>query len=330
MKIGDVASLILALLFLLVTFAASILFGAAQTTWQDAWSALTSPTVTDQALIIREIRLPREIGAVFVGAALAVAGAVMQGITRNPLADPGLLGITAGANVALAFSLAFIPSVGYVGYMFSGWIGAAFGAFLVIGIASTRKGGFKPFRLVLAGAAVTALLVAIAEAIGLVFQITREVSAWTAGGLIGTTWTQLYIIVPTIIVSLIIVLMLARQVTLLSLDEDVATGLGASVTKVKLWLFFFVIILAGSSVALVGNIAFVGLMIPHIVRKLVGTDYRMIIPMSALVGGAFMVGADTLARVMFAPIETPVVAIISVCGLPFFLWVVKTQGREFA
>src|SRR5690606_6160316 len=204
----------------------------------------------------------------------AVSGAMMQGMTRNPLADPGLLGLTAGANAALAFTLAFIPAANYFGIMVACFIGAAAGAALVFGIGAAKKGGFSPFRIVLAGAAISAFLTAIAEGIGLYFNISKNVSQWTAGGLIGTSWGQLQVVVPFIAASLVIALLLSRQLTILSLSEEAAIGLGQKTAQIKAVLFVIITLLAGAAVALAGNMAFIGLMIPHVVRAIVGTDYR--------------------------------------------------------
>lgn len=311
-------------------FIAAMIFGAADATIKDVWLALTSHAPSDKALLIREIRLPREIAAIFVGAALAVSGAIMQGMTRNPLADPGLLGLTAGANAALAVTMAFLPSVNYFGIMIACFIGAAVGAVLVFGIGAVKKGGFSPLRIVLAGAAVSAFLYAIAEGIGLAFKISKDVSMWTAGGIIGTSWGQLQVIVPFIVIGILIAIILSRQLTILSLSDEVAVGLGQKTTRIKALLFVVTILLAGSSVALVGNLTFIGLMIPHIVRAIVGNDYRYAIPMSAIAGGTFMLLSDTLGRTINAPYETPIAAIVAMLGLPFFLFIVHKGGKVFS
>lgn len=153
---------------------------------------------------------------------------------------------------------------------------------------------------------------------------------WTAGGMVGTSWEQLQIIVPFIVGGIFIALLLSRQLTILSLNEEVAVGLGQQTTKVKTVLFVVMILLAGASVALVGNMVFIGLMIPHIVRGIVGTDYRYIIPMSAVTGAAFMLLADTLGRTVSAPYETPIAAVVSMIGLPFFLVIVRKGGKAFS
>ncbi|MGS2777109.1 FecCD family ABC transporter permease [Robertmurraya sp. GLU-23] len=321
---------IIALLLFILTFSMAMVFGAADTTFKDVWLALLSNQTSEKILILQEIRLPREIAAIVVGAALAVSGAIMQGMTRNPLADPGLLGLTAGANAGLAIIIALLPSANYYGIMLACFIGAAIGALLVFGISAVKKGGFSPFRIVLAGSAISAFLFAISEGIAIFFKISKDVSMWTAGGVIGTTWGQLQIVVPFISIGIILSIFLSRQLTILSLNEEVAVGLGQNTTRVKGFLFVIVIVLAGSAVALAGNLAFVGLLVPHIVRAIVGTDYRFILPMSTIFGGTFMLLADTIGRTLNSPYETPVAAIVAMIGLPFFLFIIRKGGKEFS
>lgn len=314
-------------LALVLCFLLSMIFGAAETTLRDVWLALISNAKDEKILVLRELRLPRELAAILIGAALAVSGAIMQGVTRNPLADPGLLGLTSGANMALALAFVFFPGLSYFGIMVACFFGAALGAALVLALGSTRRGRLSPIRIVLAGAAVSAFLYAIAEGVSIVFKISKDVSMWTAGGLIGTTWGQIQAIAPVILLGIVVALFLSNQVSILSLSDDVATGLGQKLVWIKTVLFVLVIVLTGASVALVGNLAFVGLMIPHIVRRFAGTDYRHVLPFSALTGATFMLLADTLGRTINAPYETPVIAIVAMLGLPFFLFVVRRGGK---
>ncbi len=316
-------------LALILCFIISMVFGAAETTLHDLWLALTSGTKDDKILILREIRLPRELAAMLVGAAFAVSGAIMQGVTRNPLVDPGLLGLTSGANMALALAFVFLPGINYFGIMVACFLGAALGAVLVIVLGSMRRGNLSPIRVVLAGAAVSAFLYAISDGVSIAFKISKDVSMWTAGGLIGTTWGQIQAIAPVILLGIMVALMLSNQLSILSLSDEVAAGLGQNLVWIKSILFVLVIVITGASVALVGNMAFVGLMIPHIVRKMVGTDYRYILPFSTFVGATFMLLADTLGRTINAPYETPVAAIVAMLGLPFFLLVVRRGGKAF-
>ncbi|QAY67387.1 FecCD family ABC transporter permease [Paenibacillus protaetiae] len=321
--------LFLNLVLFVVMFAIAVMLGAKNVSLSDIWSALTNPHAAGEDIsVIRELRLPREVGGVLVGSALAVAGAIMQGLTRNPLADPGLLGLTAGANAALAISFALIPGTGYFGTMCACFIGAAFGAMVVFGIASLRKRKVSPLRMVLAGSAVSALLGAVADAISLHYKIAKSVSMWTSGGLVGTTWSQVTTIAPVIVACVIASLLLSRQLTILSLNENVAVGLGLRTTQVKIALYVLITLLAGAAVALVGNLAFVGLMIPHLIRTLAGTNYRTILPLSAIAGGTFMVFADTLGRMINVPFETPVASIVAIIGLPFFLFIVRKGVRS--
>lgn len=321
--------LVIAACLTIIVFLIAITFGAAETTLSDVYHALFTSVSNDKITMLEEIRIPRAVAAMLVGAALAIAGAIMQGTTRNPLADPGLLGLSAGANLALAVSIVLLPTISTFTTVWVCFIGAGISVMLVLAIGSAKRGGFSPLRIVLAGAAITAFLSAITEGIGLHFQITKRVSMWTSGGLIGTTWSQISIITPFIIIGILIALYYSRSLTLLSLDEEAATGLGQNVTKVKIILFTVVVILAGSSVALVGNMAFIGLMIPHMVRAVVGNDYRYILPMSIFIGSTFMVLADLLGRIVTSPYETPAAAIVAIMGLPFFLLIVRKGGRSF-
>ena len=321
----SVAMIVFAGMFIL-----AMALGAADISFRDVWLALTTNETGDKILIIREIRLPREVAAILVGAALAVSGAIMQGMTRNPLADPGLIGLTAGANAALAITMAFFPSVNYYGIIITCFIGATAGVVFVFGISSVKRGGYTPFRVVLAGAAVSTFLYAVAEGVTIYFKLSKEVSMWTSGGLVSTNWKQVQAIAPFIIIGVLVALLLSRQLTILSLSEEVAVGLGQNIVQVKVILFVVIVLLAGASVALIGNMVFIGLMIPHMVRAIVGNDYRFVIPMSAILGATLMLLADTIGRTISAPYETSVAAVVAMMGLPFFLYIVHKGGKTFS
>lgn len=325
-----VIKMTISLAALVFMFALAMLLGAKDVSLRELWLVLTNGSSDDKIVMLREIRYPREVAAVLVGAALAVAGAVMQGLTRNPLADPGLLGLTAGARASLALAVAVLPPMNYFGIMTACFIGAAGGMLLVIGIGAVKRGGLSPFKIVLAGAAVSAFLYAVADGIGLLFKTSKDLTMWTAGGLIGTTWGQVQAIGPVVAVCLLVALALSKALTILSLNEEAAVGLGLRTAHVKIALYIVIVLLAGAAVALVGNMAFIGLMIPHMVRAMFGTDYRVVIPMSAVWGAFLMLLADTLGRTLYAPFETPVVAIITVLGLPFFLFTVRKGVKSLS
>ncbi|WP_238650118.1 FecCD family ABC transporter permease [Paenibacillus piscarius] len=317
------------LIALALGLAVSVSFGAADIKLSVVWTAIFhfNPDITDHQ-IIRELRLPRVLGGMMVGASFAVAGALMQGMTRNPLADSGLMGINAGAGFALAVCFAFFPAVPFMYLILYSFLGAGAGAGIVYGIGSMAKGGLTPARLVLAGAALSALLTAMSEGIALYFRIGQDLAFWYAGGLAGTKWVQLQVMSPWIIATILGAVALSRSITMLSLGEDVARGLGQRTGLVKLAGTLMVLILAGASVAVVGAVGFVGLIIPHLTRYLVGVDYRWIIPCSAVLGALLVVAADLTARMVNPPHETPVGAVIALIGVPFFLYLARKERRE--
>jgi iron complex transport system permease protein len=278
-------------------------------------------------LIVMDLRLPRIIAGALVGAAFAVAGAIMQGTTRNPMADSGLLGLNAGAGFALSVCFAFFPDMGYMNIILFSFLGAALGAGLVNGVAAMRRGGATPMRLVLAGAAVSALLAALSQGIALYFDVAQAIMFWTVGGVAGSNWEQVKIMTPWILGALLGAIALSRSVSLLSLGEDVAKGLGLNTAIANALCSLIVLILAGASVSVVGAVGFVGLIIPHLARYLVGVDYRWIIPSSAVMGALLMVAADLGARMLNPPFETPIGVLTALVGVPFFLYLSRKQRR---
>jgi iron complex transport system permease protein len=278
-------------------------------------------------LIVVDLRLPRVLASALVGAAFAVSGALMQGMTRNPMADSGLLGLNAGAGFALSISFAFFPGLSYLHIMLNSFMGAALGGGMVYGVAVMRKGGATPARLVLAGAAVSALLAALSSGIAIYYKVNRNIMFWTAGGVAGSNWEQLRMMTPFILLALLGAILLSPSVSLLSLGDDVAKGLGVNTALVNALCGIIVIVLAGTSVAVVGGVGFVGLIIPHLTRFLVGVDYRFIIPSSAVLGALLMAVADIGARTLNPPFETPIGVITALVGVPLFLYLSRKQRK---
>lgn len=315
-------------ILLLLSMALSVSFGAANITLSVVWQAIFNfnPDM-NQHQIIWEIRLPRILGGAMVGACFAVAGAIMQGMTRNPLADSGLLGLNAGAGFALAICFAFFPGLSYMYIIMYCFLGAGLGVLLVYGFGAASKSGLTPLRLVLAGAAVTAMLSAFSEGIALYYRVGQDIAFWTAGGVAGTKWSQLEIMFPWVVLALIGGLIISRSITLLSLGEEIAMGLGQRTGLIKLVGLIVVLILAGTAVSIVGAVGFVGLIIPHLTRKLVGVDYRWIIPCSAILGSLLIVFADLAARMINPPYEMPIGALVALIGVPFFLYLARKERR---
>ena len=325
------ASIIIALGFVLILFGivSSILTGVANISYETIWQALINyDSSNEQHTIIRELRLPRALAGALVGAAFAVAGAIIQGMTRNPIADTGLLGINAGAGLALVLVFAFFPALPFKYIILFSFLGAGLGALLVYGIAFMSNGGMSPLKLVLAGVVVGSLTTGLSQAISLLFQINYDLAFWSAGGISTAEWFQVSVMMPWIIGGLIVAMVLSRSITVLSLGEDIAAGLGQRTKLVKGLGTVVIMVLAGASVSTVGGVGFIGLMVPHIVRFLVGVDYRWIIPCSAVVGAVLVIFADIAAKLIAAPYETPLGAVIAVIGVPFFLYLARKERRE--
>lgn len=307
----------------------SIATGVADITLRTVWQAIFAYNdANDHHVIIQQLRLPRALAGAMVGAAFAVAGAIMQGMTRNPIADTGLLGINAGASFVLVLVFAFIPWLPFEYIILFSFIGAGMGAVLVYGIAFLSRGGLTPLKLVLSGAVIGSLVSGLSQALSLLFQINYDLTFWTAGGISTVEWFQVSVMMPWIVAGLIVAMLISRSITILSLGEDVAAGLGQRTKLVKGLGTAVVMVLAGASVATVGGVGFIGLIVPHMVRYLVGVDYRWIIPCSAILGGALVVFADIGAKLAALPYETPLGSIIAVLGVPFFLYLARKERRE--
>ncbi|MNI28392.1 Iron-uptake system permease protein FeuB [compost metagenome] len=308
---------------------ASIVTGVANITFTTVWSAIFAyDPGNDHHVIIQSLRLPRALAGALVGAAFAVSGAIMQGMTRNPIADTGLLGINAGAGFVLVLVFAFFPSMPFGGVIFFSFIGAGLGAGLVYSIGYFGRGGLTPLRLVLAGVVVGSLISGVSQALSLLYQINYDLAFWSAGGISTAEWFQVSVMMPWIIAGLIVAMLISRSITVLSLGEEVAAGLGQKTKLIKGIGTVVVMVLAGASVSTVGGVGFIGLIVPHIVRYLVGVDYRWIIPCSAILGGVLVVGADIGAKMIALPYETPLGSIIAVIGVPFFLYLARKERRE--
>lgn len=307
----------------------SVLLGSTQIPPEQVIRAILHPDMSDhQQLVILELRIPRTIGCMLVGAAFAASGAIMQGVTRNPLADSGLLGINAGAAFALALCLAFLPEAGFSQVVLFSFLGAAAAMALLYCLMSMKRRKLDPVRLVLGGSAISLFLSSLSQAISIFYNIGYDLTFWTAGGVAGIRAQQLYFAAPVIIAGLVIAVLLSRRVALLSLGEDAARGLGLNVERSRIQCLLIVLLLAGGAVALAGPVAFVGLMVPHVMQYFVGADYRSVIPASMVGGAFFMIVADILSRVINAPSETPIGLVFAVIGVPFFIWIARKGGTD--
>jgi iron complex transport system permease protein len=313
-----------------VALMASIAFGAADIAPGDVWAALVAFDASNtEHLIIRTLRIPRGAVAALVGASLAVAGALMQGLTRNPLADPGILGIETGAALGVVVGVYFLHISSLRYYALFAFAGAALTAVAVYALGSLGRGGPTPLKITVAGAAITALLSSFTTGMLIFSQRTlEEVRFWLAGSVAGRDLDLLMQAAPYLAVGLVLALALGRQITTISLGDDVARGLGQRTGWVKGLTAVATVLLAGGAVAVAGPIGFIGLVIPHAVRFLVGQDYRWILPYAALGGAVFLVFADVAARLVLRPVELPVGIMTALIGGPFFVYLVRWRVKR--
>ncbi len=291
----------------------------------DILSSLWSPEYTVTKAILMDIRIPRLIIAAFVGANLAASGGLLQSVMRNPLADPGITGVSAGASLCAITIMLLFPA--YVHMVpLAAFMGGALACAFVYALA--WKNGIQPLRIVLAGVALNAVL---GGATGLLSILNSDkiqgVLLWTNGSIARASWQDVSVLVPYSLVGLVLALFLIRPANILLLGDDAAQNLGFNVNRTRIIISAVAVLLAGASVAAVGIIGFVGLVVPHICRLLFGSDYKKLLPTSMLLGAATLVGADTLARTIAAPVELPVGTMMAMLGGPFFLYLLRKGER---
>jgi len=321
--------LMVGILLLVLCFTVSITLGAADITPDAVWQALFAFDGSTNHLIITTVRLPRALIALSVGAALAVAGALMQGLTRNALADPGILGISAGAALAVVASTFAFGSLSVQSYTWVAFAGGAIAAVAVYVLGSVGRKGMTPLKLILAGAVLSYLMAALTTGILILSQRTLdEIRFWLAGSVAGRDLSNLVQVFPYILIGLVIAFSLGKQITALTLGEDVAKGLGLRTGWIKTIAAIVVVLLAGSAVSLAGPIGFIGLVVPHIVRFWVGADYRWLLPYAAIWGAMLLSLADLAARLVIKPQELPVGIMTALVGAPFFIYLARSKVKQ--
>ncbi|MFN6519240.1 MAG: FecCD family ABC transporter permease [Nostoc sp. CreGUA01] len=282
----------------------------------------------DHRFVIYTLRLPRTLVAVMVGVALAISGAIFQGLTRNPLADPGIIGINAGASLAAVSVIILFPSAPIYTLPLSAFAGALLMAILIYSLAWNK--GSSPILLILMGIGLSAIASAVTSLMitfGEIYDVSNAL-VWLAGSVYGRTWEQVFSLLPWLVIFVPMALTLARHLNALNLGDDVAKSLGSQVEWQRGLLVLVGVALAGAGVATAGNISFVGLIAPHLGRQLVGTTHEALIPTSALLGGVIVVMADFLGRTLFAPIELPCGVVTATIGAPYFLYLLIRNRKK--
>lgn len=305
----------------------SITVGARPIALGDVWNALFAfdPAQTTHRIII-DLRLPRTLVGLLVGAALGLSGAILQGATRNPLADPGILGINAGATLCVVLGISVFGITQLSGYVWLAFLGAGAAMVAVYLIASLGREGATPVKLALAGAAVTAALTSITSAILITsVETLDQIRFWQVGALTGRTTDILLQVAPFILAGIVLALATSRILDGLALGDDVARGLGMKVQRSRALVGLAAVILAGAATAAAGPIAFVGLTVPHVARAFTGPNYRWLLPYSMLLAPVMLLGADIVGRVIVPPGELQVGIVTAALGAPFFIALVRRR-----
>ncbi|GAA0134417.1 iron ABC transporter permease [Paenibacillus sp. YSY-4.3] len=314
--------------FLIVlTILLSVLYGAKNIDLSTIREALFhfDPGNVDHQIIIHS-RLPRVVGALLIGAFLAISGALMQGMTRNYLASPSIMGVSDGSAFAITLCMVFMPDSTSVEMILYSFIGSALSIVIVFGLASLLPGGLSPVRMAILGTIIGTFLSSLSAAIATYFQVSQNISFWYNARLHQLNPDLIKLAIPFAVIGIALAIWLSKSITVLSLGEEIALSLGQKTKLIKLATMLTVVILTGISVALAGKIGFVGLIVPHIVRFLTGVNYKWIIPCSGIVGALFLALCDILSRFLNYPYEMPIGVVTSLLGVPFFLYLIRTRG----
>ncbi|WP_308634891.1 FecCD family ABC transporter permease [Paenibacillus silvisoli] len=319
------AGLVIGLILLLLLIMASMVFGATPITMSDVYHSFANyDASSNEQIIVQTSRAPRAFVAAAIGASLAVAGALIQGLTRNPLADPNVLGINFGASFAVVFSVTMLSVSSLPLLTAASFVGAAAAALAVYLLGSLGRDGLTPLKIILAGAALSALFSSFTQGmLVLDEQSLNDVMFWLTGSVAGRSLDMLMAVLPFMAAGWAASLWIARHMNVLTMGEDTAQGLGQRTIYIKLTAGVIVMALAGSSVAVAGPVGFIGLVIPTMARMFAGNDFRWIIPYSALLGGILVLAADIGARFVIKPEELPVGVMTAVIGIPAFIAIAR-------
>ena len=303
----------------------SLAFGTRQIEFPVVVDAILAPDPTNNDhAVVRDLRVPRTVIGLLAGAALAVAGGIMQGLTRNPLADPGLLGVNAGASLFVVLGITFLGITAASGYVWFAFAGAAAATVLVYAVGAGRGGNPTPVTLTLAGAAVTAVITSVITLVLLQnLDTLNQYRFWSVGSLVGRELSTVTVVIPFLVIGFVLAAIVARMLNVLALGEDVARGLGQNIVLARVLAAVAIVLLCGGATSISGPIVFVGLVVPHIVRRFTGPDYRWILAYSFLLGAILLVLADVIGRLVVQPTELEAGIVVAFLGAPVMIALVR-------
>lgn len=313
------------LLLLIGGLILAIRLGSVHINFTDIWNSIFNYNETLELMLVRDVRIPRAIAVVFTGGILGVTGAMLQGVTRNPIAEPSILGVSQGATLVIAIFYAAGIAVTTRNVMIASFIGALITGIIILGFLSKKANNNSITKILLAGTAMSTFFISLTTVIGLLSNQSQMIGFWVAGGFRNATWADFKLVFFIGVIGLILAILLSPKINILNLGDDVAIGLGENPEKIRFRALMIMIPMCAAAVAVGKNIAFVGLIIPQIVKKLLGEDYRKNIPCSFLLGAVLLTYADIAARMLFNPYETPIGIFTTLIGIPFFISVARKE-----
>lgn len=317
--------LICSLLLLVVGLVLAVRLGSVHIAFSDIFNSIFNYSETLELMLVRDVRISRALSVLMTGGILGVTGAMIQGVTRNPIAEPSILGVSQGATLVIAIFYAAGIGITTKNVMIASFIGALITGLIVLGFISKKANNNSIAKILLAGTAMSTFFVSLTTVIGLLTNQSQMIGFWVSGGFRNATWADFKLVFIVGIIGLIITMILSPKINILNLGDDVAIGLGESPEKIRFITLMVMIPMIAAAVAVGKNIAFVGLIIPQVVRKILGEDYRKNIPCSFLLGAVLLTYADIAARMLFNPYETPIGVFTAIIGIPFFISVARKE-----
>lgn len=306
-------------MLLLIGMVLAVKLGSVPISFSNIWDSIFNYSETLELMLVRDVRIPRLLSVVFTGGILGMTGAMIQGVTRNPIAEPSILGVSQGATLVIAIFYSLGIAVNTQNVMIASFIGAFITGIIVLMFISKKANNNSIARILLAGTAMSTFFVSLTTIIGLLSNQSQMIGFWVSGGFRNASWSDFKLVAIVGTIGLVVGILLSGKINILNLGDDVAIGLGENPEKIRFITLMIIIPICAAAVAVGKNIAFLGLIVPQIIRKILGEDYRRNIPCSFLLGAVLLTYADIAARMLFNPYETPIGVFTALIGVPFFM-----------
>lgn len=322
---NTIAFIVFSIFILIIGLFLAISLGVTHIGITEIWNSIFNYRETLDLMLIRDVRIPRALSVLFTGGILGVAGAMLQGVTRNPIAEPSILGISQGATLVIALFYATGIPINTGNVMLASLAGAIISGMIVVGYISSNARNSSITKILLAGTAMSTFFVSLTTIIGLLSNRAQLIAFWVAGGFRNATWADFSLVAAIGAAGFLLANLLSKKISLLSLGDDVAISLGENPERIRLLTFLVIIPMCAAAVAVGKNIGFVGLIVPQIIKKIFGQDYRTAIPFSFLLGSLLLTYSDIAARLVYSPYEAPIGIFTALIGVPFFILMARKE-----